>query len=287
MTGLVGTVGLLLVAASASAGLWLVHREGSRRRARARLAEGRKEAEAAASAGDPMRLRPEVRAWPAVAVGLAVAITGAAMRIDAILASGVGAVAGVLFQVAVGGIAQRRSLQLEEGLAEVIGLTSSALRAGASPVDALERAAQAIRGPAQRILLDLAGRLRLGEDPETTLMSLADRVPLESFRLFALAVAVQWRAGGSLERSLSIVARAVRDRVELQRRIQTQAAPTRGSVFAFVAATAGIGLLMWQHDPANLEHFLGSPAGSALVGAATWLQALGILWMWRITQIRT
>ena len=100
-----------------------------------------------------------------------------------------------------------------------------------------------------------------------------------------MALAVQWRAGGSMDRSLSSVARAVRDRVELLRRIQTQSAPTRGSVFAFVAATLGVALLMWQNDPANLERFLASGVGGALVGLSIWLQAIGIVWMWRVGQI--
>ena len=192
---------------------------------------------------------------------------------------------GALAYVAVGAARQRRALEMEDGLTEAIGLLSAALRAGASPLEGLERASQAIRGPARVILLNLTGRLRLGESPDTALEELAARVPLESFRLFSVALGVQWRAGGSLENSLTSVARALRDRVELLRRIQTQSAPTRGSVFAFVAATGGVALLMWQNDPANLAHFLSSDSGSLLVGGAVWLQAIGIVWMSRLARI--
>ena len=87
------------------------------------------------------------------------------------------------------------------------------------------------------------------------------------------------------DRGAKVVARALRDRVELLRRIHTQSAPTRGSVFAFVAATGAVAFLMWQYDPANLEHFLTSGAGSTLVGLSIWLQATGILWMWRLSQV--
>ena len=57
-------------------------------------------------------------------------------------------------------------------------------------------------------------------------------------------------------------------------------------MFAFVAATGAIAYLMWQYDPANLEHFIASESGSNLVGAAIWLQAMGILWMWQMSRIR-
>ena len=180
---------------------------------------------------------------------------------------------------------QRHALALEDGLAEAISLASAALRAGASPLEALERASQAIEGPARAVLLELTGRLRLGELPEAALEDLAAEVQLESFRLFSVAVGVQWRSGGSLERSLSTVARAIRDRVELLRRIQTQSAPTRSSVFVLVAATVGVALLMWQNDPANLTRFVRSDSGSLLVGGSIWLQAIGIVWMSRLARV--
>jgi tight adherence protein B len=219
---------------------------------------------------------------PAAILGASVA---AIWTSQALLWSGVGILMGALLHVALNAMEQRRALALEDGLAEAIGLASAALRAGASPLEALERASQAISGPARALLLDMTGRLRLGESPEVALADLAEDVPLESYRLFSVALGVQWRAGGSLERSLVAVAGALRDRVELLRRIQTQSAPTRGSVFVFVAATLGIALLMWQNDPANFEHFLRSDGGSLLVGGAVWLQAIGIVWMSRLARI--
>ena len=283
MTVWVGGLGLLLLLASAVAAFWFVRHESSRRRARLRL-----------ETSDSPRVESRrtesvfgrVPFWAAAVVwGLATGF-GLAFGWGAILATGAGAVAGVLVHLALDSREQSRAIELEEGLAEVIGLATSALRSGASPVDALERAASAVRGPARVLLMELSGRLRLGEEVEAALAGLADRIPLESYRLFALALSVQWRAGGSLERSMASVSRAVRDRVEVQRRIHTQGAPTRGTVFAFVIATVGIAFLMWQNDPANLERFLASATGSTLVGVAIWLQAIGVLWMWRLSQIR-
>jgi len=285
MLDLAGALGLLLLLAAAGGGSWLLYRETQRRRARLRLDEAAALDDARDAAKRTRAVRP-LNAWSWLPIVPALAVAVAALGWHPVVATGTGALAGVLAHLALAARAQRRALELEEGLAEAIGLASSALRAGASPVDALEHAARALGGSAGSVLLDLTGRLRLGEDPEAAIAELADKVPLESFRLFALALGVQWRAGGSLQRSLAVVARAVRDRVELMRRIHTQAAPTRGSVFAFVAATAAIGFLMWQYDPANLERFLRSDTGSLLVGGAAWLQALGVFWMWRLSQIR-
>ena len=52
---------------------------------------------------------------------------------------------------------------------------TSALRSGASPVDALERASRAVQGPAQPVLLELSGALRLGEDVDRALEALVEQ----------------------------------------------------------------------------------------------------------------
>jgi tight adherence protein B len=219
-------------------------------------------------------------------LALLVGLGGLLLGWDLPIASGSAALAGVLLHAALAVLAQRRALRLEEGLAEVIALVSSGLRVGASPLEALERAADAVGGPARSVLLDLGARLRLGEEPEAALEELTRRVPLESFRLFSLALAVQWRAGGSLQRSLATVGRSIRNRVQVARRIHSQSASTRGSVVAFTVATAAVALLMWQYDPGNLERFLRSGSGAALLGGALWLQALAILWMSRLTRVQ-
>lgn len=285
MNSVVAVIGGVLLAGSFGTGLWMVRREVLRNRARARLRDE--------EASDDETTRPRKaqgamlhgRLGWSLALGGAVFVAGVTMW-DWYLSAGIAMVAGSLAHVSFAALEKKRQLQLEEGLAEAIALVTSALRSGASPVDALERASRAVQGPAQPVLLELSGALRLGEDVDRALEALVERVPLESYRLFAIALGVQWRAGGSLERSLAVVARAVRDRVELERRVFSQAAPTRVSVFAFVIATLAIAYLMWQNDPANVENFVTSSTGIRLVGTAIWLQAVGILWMSQLSRIR-
>ena len=212
MNSVVAVIGGVLLAGSFGTGLWMVRREVLRNRARARLRDE--------EASDDETTRPRKaqgamlhgRLGWSLALGGAVFVAGVTMW-DWYLSAGIAMVAGSLAHVSFAALEKKRQLQLEEGLAEAIALVTSALRSGASPVDALERASRAVQGPAQPVLLELSGALRLGEDVDRALEALVERVPLESYRLFAIALGVQWRAGGSLERSLAVVARAVRDRV--------------------------------------------------------------------------
>lgn len=277
-------VGLLALAVGGSVQL---HRLGLHSRAARRLGRAEEgaagETEERGRADAALAASPDVRpGYGAAAVATVVAwLSGLSLP----YATAAGAVAGVLVHVALAVRWNGRALAAEESLAEAIGLVTAALRAGASPLDALERAAGEAEGPFGRALDDMIARLRLGEEPRKALAGFAQAVPLNSVRLFSLTLSVQWGTGGSLERTLGIVARSVRDRVELLRRIESQLAPTRGSVGVLVLANAAVAGLAWSNDPVNLGRFLASSTGTLLVASALWLQALALLWMWRLSRV--
>lgn len=218
----------------------------------------------------------------------------AALLGPALLAAGLPVVFAVAVAFAAGALgavaeSSRRSgfaLRLEGQLADSVDLMIGALRAGSGMVDALERASRSSREPLGPVLAETAARLRLGERPQEVLRDLALRVPLEAFQLFAFALSVNWEAGGSLAPTLATVGRSVRDRVELSRRIRSQSAPTLASIASLLLATYGIAWLTWARDPSNVERFLATPSGSAMVAATIALQAAGLLWMWKWSQVR-
>ncbi len=224
-----------------------------------------------------------------IQVGLLVGAGAGAIAVVAlaqvVVGLGLGAVVGALAFIAHRARVDRAALALEEGLADALDLVTSALRSGASPLDAFQRAARDAREPLRRLLSDMTGRLATGENPSEATARLTQEVPLESFRLLALCLAIQWHAGGQLSRSLAVVSRSVRDRADVLRRIESQAAPTRGSVLVLMAANLAIAVVVWLNDPPGIASFLASGVGEGLVGGTLLVQALSLLWMWRISRI--
>src|ERR1041384_260997 len=88
------------------------------------------------------------------------------------------------------------------------------LRAGASLLAAFESALEEVGPPLRPYFQEVAGRLRLGDEPRRALRDLQRNVPLETFRLFAPSLTVHWEVGGSLATTLSTVGQTVRDRIE-------------------------------------------------------------------------
>lgn len=277
----IGSIGIVLAALA-----FALHRLALRSAARARLVDpGPEAARRPAAVQRPAALRPP-RVLPVAAVALV--LTAACWLAGArpLLAGALAAVAAVLLHGVLRRRVEIRALRLEEQLAEAIHLATAALRAGASPTEALERAAREAPPPLRAHLDALVSRLRIGDEPQRALAELSERVPLHSFRLFATVLGVQWSAGGSLQGPLQAVARASAERSELARRIDTQQAPTRSSAVAIVGANVAIAVLAWTSNPLNLEHFLASTTGSALLSATLWLQALALWWMGRLTARR-
>ncbi len=307
MTALVGAIGLL--GALVWIAVWIAGRITSRRAA-LRLASSSGELAVAggASGPDPSLDVEWIRAGEGRTAGLLAAIR---RRIDgpsvlfvlagftagfflarriAGLSGGIALAVGLDLAILVGLVlatrAERRALQLESQLATWLRLVSAGLRAGAGRVDALGQALGQVGDPLARVLSGPVGRLRLGEEPEKVFARLHEAVPLESFRLFSLVLSAQWHAGGSLQNTLGSIGEALQDRVDVARRIQTQSAPTRSSVLTLIAATGAIALFSHSNDPENLERFLRSAWGDALIASALALQGGALVWIWRLTRTR-
>lgn len=173
----------------------------------------------------------------------------------------------------------RRQDRIEVQLADAIDLIVSALGVGATLQSALENALRDMRSPLRPELEDVVVRWRYGDDPKLVLGALAERVPLETFRLFATSLAVNHEVGGSLVQTLASVGRTIRNRIEITRRLRALTMQGRISVAAILFVTYGLAAIMWRNDPNRMEQFLLSTIGQWGVGVALVLQGLGIVWI--------
>ena len=110
-------------------------------------------------------------------------------------------------------------------------------------------------------------------------------LPVEGFRLFTFTLGAHWRGGGSLASTLSGVGRSIRDRVDVKRRIQSQAVETQASVVGILGVTYGLAYLMYSSYPDRFTTFSTSSIGSMFIVLSIVLQGVGLLWISRLTRI--
>lgn len=183
-------------------------------------------------------------------------------------------------------LAAQRAFRMELLLADAIDIMVGTLRAGAGVLNALDQAAIESRVPLQDLFEEVQGRIRLGDPANKVFHDFSNQVPLESYRLFASALAVHWEVGGSLAPSLATVGRTIRDRIELTRRVRAMTAQSRMSTIAVLIATYAIAAIMWANDPDRMRKFLVSDLGSGLVAITMTLQAVGIVWSSALGKLR-
>jgi len=176
--------------------------------------------------------------------------------------------------------------RIESQLADAIDLMVASLRAGSALLAALEATLSEARRPIREELDAMVSRIRLGEDPRMAVQELGARVPLESFRLFSHSLLVHWETGGSLTSSLRTVGRTVRDRLEVSRRISAQAVEAQVSVIAVMAIAYALAVFMLNANPEPMKKLLYSQIGAYVASAVMILQAIGMIWIWRMSRIR-
>jgi len=200
----------------------------------------------------------------------------------------IAAASGLLSGVLVGLLEEQQATEqealIEAQLGVAIGLLVGALRAGSSLLAAFESAIEETGAPLRPYFLEVAGRIRLGDDPRVAVSDLQTRVPIESFRLFGTALAIHWDVGGSLATTLTTVGQTIRDRVELGRRVRAQGVEASASVAVVLLISYGLAFLMWRTNPARMEAFATMPIGVLLITGAVMLQAVGLIWMSRLSR---
>ncbi|GAB6165062.1 hypothetical protein JCM19992_10620 [Thermostilla marina] len=182
--------------------------------------------------------------------------------------------------------AWRRGRALRKVLPEALEYMADSIRAGLPLERAARMVAQETTGPLKLEFQWCASQLELGYPPVSVMQRMARRIPIPEFRIFATAVLVHRKTGGDLALLAQRLARSARDRAEFQGHV---AAVTAGSRLSVVGLTVGtlvaLGVLGWTR-PEYLERFLSHPIGPTLLIVAACLQVLGIVWVWRILQVK-
>jgi tight adherence protein B len=228
----------------------------------------------------PVRYR-----YAASAVAVAAALLFWLMvRLPLNISAAAGILFGVMAHLAEEYRGQQQAALIETQLSQAIYLMVGSLRAGASLLSAFESALEEVGPPLRPYFQEVAGRIRLGDDPRSAVSDLQVHVPLETFRLCATSLAIHWEVGGSLATTLSTVGSTVRDRIELSRRVRAQSVEAHASVAVVLGITYVLGFLMWRTNPDRLNPFIGSSIGEMVVAAVITMQAVGLIWMSRLNK---
>ncbi|MBM1221551.1 type II secretion system F family protein [Ponticoccus sp. SC2-23] len=164
--------------------------------------------------------------------------TEAPVRILVSLAMGIGSV-----YLWVNNKAKKRTTMIEEQLPDAVELMVRSLRVGHPFASAVAIVAKEVPDPLGTEMGMIADEAAYGRDMGEALKHMAERIDMQDLRFLAVAVAIQQQAGGNLAEILDGLAKVIRARFKLFRRVKAITAESKWSgmflsLFPLVALVA-------------------------------------------------
>ncbi|MBT2130850.1 type II secretion system F family protein [Aliiroseovarius lamellibrachiae] len=183
-------------------------------------------AQKAAIAFSPAQLLMVMAGLSAMAyVGITVGTSAAApVRIAVSLAMGIGGV-----YMWVDSKAKKRMAMMEEQLPDAVELMVRSLRVGHPFTSAIHIVSKEVPDPLGTEMGMIADEAAYGRDIGDSLKAMAERLEMQDLRFLAVAVTIQQQSGGNLAEILDGLAKVIRSRFKLFRRVKAITAESKWS----------------------------------------------------------
>ena len=223
----------------------------------------------------------------AVIIGVIIVMT-TAFLLTGEIAIAFGA-AATLVAVFFGYVQQRISQRValfERQLLDALGVSARSLRAGHPLVGAFQLVADEIDEPLSLAFAQICQEQSLGVDLKDSIQKVAKGQNNTELKLFATAISIQLQSGGNLADLMDSLAKVVRDRMRLNRRVRILTAQPRLSKWILVALPIVMFILLNVMSPEYMKPFYNTTVGKYLLGIITAGVILGIWVMNRIAVLK-
>lgn len=183
----------------------------------------------------------------------------------------------------------RRTLRMaliSQALPDALDLMARSMQAGHAFTSALQVAAKDAPPPLSHELRTVFEEINFGISTTQALKALATRVDSDDVRYFVVAVIIQSETGGNLAEILKNTAHLIRERQKIAGIVRVLSAEGRISAVILSLLPFALAALMSLLNPGFISRLWTDPMGLQLVYVSLTLMAIGILWMWRLIQIR-
>ena len=180
-------------------------------------------------------------------------------------------------------IRRRNAFNLQ--LVEALSTMSNALRAGFSINQAFESVVQSGEKPIAQEFGVMLQQMRVGMNFYDALQSLDRRVGSDDLTLVVTAIDIARRTGGNLTEIFDKIGTTIRERMRIERRVQTLTAQGRLQGIIVALMPAVLGGVMTLIKPDMMLPFFKSVQGMAAIGVALILITVGWLFIRKIIKI--
>lgn len=181
---------------------------------------------------------------------------------------------------------KRRMEKFQRQLPEALDLIARALKAGHAFTGGLRMVADELGDPIGTEFEKILHEINFGVGIAKALKNLPNRVECSDLKFFIISVIIQRETGGNLAEILAKIASLIRERFNLQNRVQVLSAEGKLSAIILITIPFFIALALSILNPGYIKTLIIDPVGKGLVGFAFIMMIIGIFVMKRMIQIK-
>jgi tight adherence protein B len=181
---------------------------------------------------------------------------------------------------------RRRARRFETQLADGLVMTSNALRAGFSLLQALDLTAQKAPAPLSQEFGLVLKEHRLGADLSDALHRLTQRVPSPDTRIFANSVIILRETGGNLTEIFDTLSETIQERKRVMKKIKAMTAEGETQAYFLAALPPVLGVILYQLDPDSISLFFTTFGGWLMLALMALMEVVGLTLMLRIVKVK-
>ena len=183
-------------------------------------------------------------------------------------------------------IIARQTALFERQLADALGISSRALRAGHPLVETFQLIADEIGEPLGGVFARVCQEQALGLGLKDSIRNVAETTYNTELKLFATAISIQFQSGGNLADLMDRLGSVIRVRMRLNRRIRVITAQTQFSKKVLISLPIILFFLLNVVNAEYMQPLYTTTAGKAMLIAGGSSVLLGTWMMNRLSAIR-
>lgn len=182
-------------------------------------------------------------------------------------------------------IARRQKKFLSE-LADALDAMTRLLRAGMPVSEAIKMVAREYTGPIGDEMGRIFDQQKIGVSLPEAVQESARRMPLAEMQMFATAVTIQAQTGSSLSEILEGLAKVIRARFRLKRKVQALSSEAKSSALIIGCLPVFVAGAMYSINPDYISLLFIHPTGKWMLGGAIFWMSCGVFVMRQMINFR-
>jgi len=131
----------------------------------------------------------------------------------------------------------------------------------------------------------MASQLQIGMSPPDSLTEAADRIDIDEFRFFSLALIIQREIGGSLADILGKLSEVIREREHFRKKVRTLSSESRATALIVGSLPIFVAIIVEFISPGYMKFFLTDPKGRIMLWICAGLSLSGFVFITRMMKV--